>query len=116
MRQNIPGKAGSYAARHKRRSHWRRLLMALACVVVFCTTYALILPAITLENPEALDAPVCGLEEHIHSESCFEARPEAQHKQFHCCDGSGNLVVHREYFSSILNQSGSSYLPLFARN
>lgn len=92
MRQNISGKAGSYAARHKRRSHWRRLLMALACVVVFCTTYALILPAITLENPEALDAPVCGLEEHIHSESCFEARPEAQHKQFHCCDGSGNLV------------------------
>lgn len=92
MRQNISGKAGSYAARHKRRSHWRRLLMALACVVVFCTTYALILPAITLENPEALDAPVCGLEEHIHSESCFEARPEAQHKQFHCCDGGGNLV------------------------
>lgn len=92
MRQNISGKAGSYAARHKRRSRWRRLLMALACVVVFCTTYALILPAITLENPEALDAPVCGLEEHIHSESCFEARPEAQHKQFHCCDGGGNLV------------------------
>lgn len=29
---------------------WRRIVMALVCVVVFCTVYALILPAITLET------------------------------------------------------------------
>lgn len=40
---------------------WRRILSAMASIVVFCTTYALILPAITLEaqpSPEATEAIV----------------------------------------------------------
>ncbi|MDO4295633.1 MAG: leucine-rich repeat protein, partial [bacterium] len=50
--------------------------MALACVVVFATTYVLILPAITMTNEN-----VCGLEEHTHDASCYtlewvEAQPE----------------------------------------
>lgn len=44
------------------------MVSCLAAVVVFCTTYALILPAITLER-----APVCGLEEHTHAEECYTA-------------------------------------------
>ena len=35
--------------------------------MVFCTTYALILPAITME-PEY----VCGIEAHVHSEACYQ--------------------------------------------
>ena len=42
---------------------WRRILLCLSCVVVFCTVYALILPAITLEKTAA--------EEHIHTEECY---------------------------------------------
>lgn len=38
---------------------------ALVCVVVFCTTYALILPAITEETDT-----FCGYTEHVHDESC----------------------------------------------
>jgi len=38
----------------------------MACIVVFCTTYALILPAITLEK-----GAVCGMNEHIHTASCY---------------------------------------------
>ena len=38
----------------------------MAYVVVFCTTYALILPAITMEYGNT-----CGLEEHTHSQACF---------------------------------------------
>ncbi len=34
----------------KRRKYWKRVVGILAGVVVFCTTYALILPAITLEQ------------------------------------------------------------------
>ena len=33
----------------------RKVVMALACVVVFVTTYALILPAITLDKDSAKD-------------------------------------------------------------
>ena len=48
----------------QRRRNWRKVVRAMACVVVFCTTYALILPAITMERDE------CTLTEHVHSESC----------------------------------------------
>ncbi len=45
----------------------KRVFMVLACVVVFCTTYALILPAIT----SSVDTS-CGLEEHFHMPECYE--------------------------------------------
>ena len=34
----------------RRKQFWRRTLSLMMCVVVFCTTYALILPAITQET------------------------------------------------------------------
>lgn len=51
---------------HVRQRWRRRLFRILAGVVVFCTTYALILPAITMEKQ-----PVCGLEEHEHTFQCY---------------------------------------------
>ena len=41
-------------------------MSVLGCVVVFCTTYALILPAITLDQ-----GPNCGIEEHQHDSTCY---------------------------------------------
>lgn len=55
-----------YNKRHRRRKHWQQLVSVLGCIVVFCTTYALILPAITLEKDV-----YCGLEEHTHTEDCY---------------------------------------------
>ena len=52
-----------------RRKLWRRTVAVLACVVVFCTTYALILPAITLSEDT-----YCGKEEHTHTEECYKLR------------------------------------------
>lgn len=46
---------------------WRRITLALSCVVVFCVVYALTLPAITLEGKT-----ICGMEEHTHTEECFK--------------------------------------------
>lgn len=43
-----------------------RLVGSTSAVVVFITTYALILPAITLEK-EAM----CGIEAHQHNDSCY---------------------------------------------
>lgn len=57
--------ASGYLDRRRARRVWLRVLFALACVVVFCTTYALILPAITMEHP------TCGLEEHTHTAACY---------------------------------------------
>ena len=50
-----------FVSRNKRRGIFRKIVSILCCLVVFCTTYALILPAITMENN-----PFCGQEEHLH--------------------------------------------------
>lgn len=46
---------------------WKRITLALSCVVVFCVVYALTLPVITLEGKT-----ICGMEEHTHTEECFQ--------------------------------------------
>jgi len=58
------------ARRRQRRNRriWRNCVSVMACVVVFCVTYALIIPAITMEK-EAF----CGIEAHVHGEDCFNS-------------------------------------------
>lgn len=63
---NLDRRAEGYRARHRRNRIWKKLVTALGCLVVFCTTYALILPAITMERET-----VCGLSEHVHTDSCY---------------------------------------------
>lgn len=67
MQRSVREKAESYMEQNHRRSIWYRIMCFLACVVVFCTTYALILPAITQEHA------YCGLEEHTHGAECYAA-------------------------------------------
>ena len=52
---------------HQNQSVWKKMVRFLAYIVVFCTTYALILPALTVENKY-----YCGYEAHLHEESCYE--------------------------------------------
>lgn len=54
---------------YRRRKWWHRAVSMLTAVVVFCTTYALILPALTLEG-----RAICGIEAHEHVEGCFSHR------------------------------------------
>ena len=56
-----------YTNQRRRRKRWRSAVLALAAVVVFCTTYALILPAITMAQQT-----YCGMEEHRHGDECYE--------------------------------------------
>lgn len=60
-------KGANYTKTRRQRKRWQTIVACLACVVVFCTTYALILPAITLEK----DTYYCGKTEHTHSEECM---------------------------------------------
>ncbi len=68
METNLEKRMKKYARQHKQRKIWHKILSVLSAVVVFCTTYALILPAITQERET-----FCGTEEHTHSESCLAA-------------------------------------------
>ncbi|MBR5126670.1 MAG: LPXTG cell wall anchor domain-containing protein [Oscillospiraceae bacterium] len=45
---------------------WSRVVSVMMCIVVFVTTYALILPAITKESET-----FCALEEHTHTADCY---------------------------------------------
>ena len=69
MDNNMLERAELALAKKKKRSIWIRIVSVLGCVVVFCTTYALILPAITMTRQT-----VCGLEEHVHTVQCYETR------------------------------------------
>lgn len=51
----------------KRKKIWAKVLSVTMCLVVFCTTYALILPAISMETDT-----FCGIEAHTHTDECYE--------------------------------------------
>ena len=117
--------AEKYTRVHKRKRFRHRVVTVLASVVVFCTTYALILPAITLEKR-------CDIPEHTHTDACYaqvtsvEKRVPvcgAQTLKIHrhtadCYDGSGDptcgyadFVVHR-HDSGCYDEKGNLWCPL----
>lgn len=77
MQKEILNEIKYFQNRKKRKKIWKKFISILACIIVFCTTYALILPAITMENPT-----YCGKTEHLHEEKCY--------------DISGNLICALE--------------------
>ena len=68
MRHTFIGKAAELFQSKRRRKRVQRTVAALSAVVVFVTTYMLILPAITMEN----QVLICGREEHVHTEDCYQ--------------------------------------------
>ena len=71
MKLTMKKRFESYAKNYKRRKSWQRVVSMLTCIIVFCTTYALILPAITLSGEAT-----CGMDEHVHSDACYEVIEE----------------------------------------
>lgn len=117
--------AEKYTKVHKRKRLRHRVVTVLAGVVVFCTTYALILPAITLEKQ-------CDIPEHTHTDACYaqvtsvEKRVpvcSAETLEIHrhtadCYDADGNptcgyadFVLHR-HDSGCYDEKGSLWCPL----
>lgn len=66
MEENYLTRAAKYLADLRKRRIWKKIVSGLGAVVVFCTVYALILPAITMTRPT-----ICGQEEHMHDASCY---------------------------------------------
>lgn len=86
--------------KNKKRS-WKQIVSILSCIVVFCTTYALILPAVTLSTDT-----FCGKEEHTHDAECYrehdKSKPlcgleegEGSEGHTHTEDCYGNVEVGR---------------------
>jgi len=83
---NVNRSARAYRQRKSRRRIWRNCVSVMACIVVFCVTYALILPAITMEKET-----FCGIEVHVHDESCYGSNKVV------ACDPAGESglpVIH----------------------
>lgn len=74
------------------RQRWHRWFSIPACVVVFVTAYALILPAVTLDTaPDTY----CGQEEHIHTDECYEIPGVPEHTVIDC-PVQQELHIHTE--------------------
>ena len=126
MKHGALQSAEKYTKTHQRKKRWYRVVTGLACVVVFCTVYALILPAITMEKG------ACEIPEHTHSEACYTQVTSAtrtepvctieslnlhQHDDT-CYDSEGNLtcgyadfVVH-QHDSACYDENGNRWCPL----
>ena len=125
MKYDVLRNAEKYTKVHKRKRLRHRVVTVLAGVVVFCTTYALILPAITLEKQ-------CDIPEHTHTDACYaqvksvEKRVpvcSAETLEIHrhtadCCDADGNptcgyadFVVH-SHDSRCYDETGNLWCPL----
>ncbi|MGN0517632.1 MAG: hypothetical protein ACI4II_02780, partial [Acutalibacteraceae bacterium] len=64
MNNDVIQQVDEYTKKHKRKKRWKNIVTCLAAIVVFCTTYALILPAITMDDTTT----------HVHSDECYETR------------------------------------------
>ena len=125
MRQDVLRNAEKYTKVHKRKRLRHRVVTVLAGVVVFCTTYALILPAITLEKQ-------CDIPEHTHTDACYAQVTSVEKRvpvcsaktlEIHqhtadCYDANGNptcgyadFVVH-SHDSRCYDETGNLWCPL----
>ena len=86
MKYDVLRDAEKYTKVHKRKRLRHRVVTMLAGVVVFCTTYALILPAITLEKQ-------CDIPEHTHTDACY-AQVTSVEKRVPVCSAE-TLEIHR---------------------
>ncbi len=72
MNEELLVQVSDLTVKRIRRRRWLRVLCVMAAIVVFITTYALILPGITQERQS-----YCGCTEHTHGDACY-AQPERE--------------------------------------
>lgn len=96
MYKDIYSQAEQLNKKHRRKRTWYKILSVPICLVVFVTTYALILPAITMEStPDTY----CGKAEHVHTDDCYEFPGTPAHKEIQCTAGAdlgqGEYIIHK---------------------
>lgn len=91
MDKDLKHRAKPFFAKKRKRKLWQQIVSVLGCAVVFCTTYALILPAITKEHQT-----FCGIEAHTHGDGCYSPANEYNFIKLDCPVEDMNLHVHTE--------------------
>lgn len=84
-------RAKAFLRAQRKKNIWYRTMCGLAAVVVFVTTYMLILPAITLEKET-----ICGKEAHTHTEECYEEVIIAPQKVLNCTKKALGIHEHED--------------------
>lgn len=107
MNQDLQQQAIHMKHVRKRRKHWQTFVRLLVLCVVFCTTYVLVLPAITMQQE-----PICGLADHVHSPECWN-QPQAVPEN--CGIPEGAVVVH-QHSGLCYDQAGELICPLAERS
>ena len=107
MGRNLMAQIAKYLSSYKRRRIGYWVLCSLGAVVVFCTTYALILPAITMSND-----PICGLEAHVHDESCWTLESVAPETELVCEEWRDAAVVFHTHDALCYDSGGRLICPL----
>lgn len=86
----------------KKKKRWKRIIGFLSIVVVFCTAYSLILPALTMEvESKVLD---CSYNVHTHTPSCYD-----EDNNLIC--GYADYVIH-EHILDCYDENGNLVCPL----
>ena len=83
--------ADKYIKSRQRKRQWYRVVTCLAAVVVFCTVYALILPAITMEQEGQCEIP-----EHTHDISCYMQVTSIPRRVLTCSKEMLNIHEHTD--------------------
>lgn len=106
VQQELTTQTVFFRKRSEKRKLWKRIVTGLASVVVFCTTYALILPAITMEGY------VCGVTAHQHDENCYAIGPPGQLRTLVCDGGLSALHQHEDscYTEGVLTCGYADYI------
>ena len=81
MRNDRPSQIEKVIKERSKRKWWQRAVSILSAVAVFCTTYAMILPAITWER-----SLLCEIPAHRHNESCYEMKIVPGEKELVCLE------------------------------
>ena len=107
MKNSLSQRAARFYQNRRRKQLWYRAVSAMACVVVFCTVYALILPAITLEK-----VPTCGLEEHVHTEECYTWKTVYPSTEYLCGESLEGAAVIHTHDAQCYDRNGDLVCPL----
>lgn len=95
MNHNITGKLLRLLSRRELKMNLARLARVLSCVAVFCITYILVAPVLTEEWPAQ-----CGMEEHVHDDSCYEEQLVEAEPELVCTEPEGHVHTTECYAMS----------------
>lgn len=103
----VNDRMNEYGDKRKKSRVRRRILTIMACIVVFCTVYALILPAITLDSKT-----YCGKKEHEHTDKCYKNEVVSSEEKLVCGKEEAEPHQHtEECYSEVSAESTQTVQP-----